>query len=485
MYRFFGAVVGPLLSAAGAQRVIEIGADTGQQSAKLARWCSRSGATLDIIDPAPKFDAAAFVARWGEVSRFHQALSLEVLADLLPADVVLVDGDHNWYTVFHEMRLLFGDGETIADDAPIAVCHDVEYPYGRRDIYYDIETIPAAYRQPAGRGALNPLYKGFAPAGLNTQACNARVEGGPRNGVRTAIEDALDGREDQLRMVSLPLLNGLSIIAPRARLAARPALAALLDELDPGPNLRMLMKYAEQERIHGVIALGSMALLKGADEARPAPAADPRRPFTSALEAAAWKDIQRGLFSQKYKGRKLALNPFDMANYLQLIGDMRPGCVVEVGSYEGGRAVWLADVMAALGLPPKIISIDLAPPKGIDTPGVTVLEGDALRLGNVLPEDVLDGLPRPLLVIEDSAHTREAASAVLEFFDPHLRPGDYIVIEDGVVQTMIGTAEPAGVSRAVLTFLERRGDHYEIDTSICDRFGYNATYNPNGWLRRR
>ena len=484
MHRFFGAVVGPLLSAAAAQRVIEIGAGTGQQTAKLARWCSRSGATLDIIDPAPEFDTS-FLSRWAGLSRLHQALSVDVLADLLPADVVLVDGDHNWYTVFHEMRLLFGDGDTIPENAPIAVCHDVDFPYGRRDLYYDIETIPAAYRQPAGPGALNPLYKGFAPAGLNTQACHARVEGGPRNGVRTAIEDALRGREDQLRIVSLPLLYGLSIIAPRARLAARPALAALLDELDPGPKLRMLMKYAEQERIQGVIAYEIMASLKGADEHLPAPAADLGRPFTSALGPGAWKDIQRGVFSQRYKGRKLALGPFDMANYLQLIGDMRPGCVIEVGAYEGGRALWLADAMAALGLPPKVISIDLVPPKAIDAPGVTFLEGDASRLGDVLSEDLLAALPRPLLVIEDSAHTREAASAVLEFFDPHLGPGDYIVIEDGVIQTMMEAAEPAGVSRAVLAFLGRRGGDYEIDTSICDRFGYNATHNPNGWLRRR
>ena len=25
---------------------------------------------------------------------------------------------------------------------------------------------------------------------------------------------------------------------------------------------------------------------------------------------------------------------------------------------------------------------------------------------------------------------------------------------------------------------------YAIDTALCDQFGHNVTYNPNGWLRR-
>ena len=484
MYRFFSAVVAPILAASQARRVIEIGAATGQQSAKAAQWCSRHEASLDIIDPAPQFDSDAFLSRW-TCSRFHRALSLEALPGLLPADVVLVDGDHNWYTVFHEMRLMYGDGETIADDAPIAICHDVEFPYGRRDLYYDIETIPPAYRQPAGPGALNPLFKGFAPVGMNSILCNARTEGGPRNGVRTAIEDALDGRRGQLRIVWLPVLNGLAIIVPKCRIAVHPALGEVLDQIEPAPPLKGLMKIVEQERIHGQIAQQSVALLSGATLDQPSPATPSERPFTSAIQAQAWRKIQRGALSQTYKGRALLLSPFDMANYLQLLGDLRPGCVIEVGAYEGGRTLWLADSMAALGLSPKVIAVDLVPPKGVEAEGVTVLAGDALDLQSVLPDEVMAALPRPLLVIEDSAHTRDVTAAVLEFFDPQLRAGDYIVVEDAVVQTLLEAKGPVGVAEAITDFMERRGGHYELNTGICDRFGYNVTRNPNGWLRRR
>ena len=41
-----------------------------------------------------------------------------------------------------------------------------------------------------------------------------------------------------------------------------------------------------------------------------------------------------------------------------------------------------------------------------------------------------------------------------------------------------------GPNRAVSEFLEARPQSYEIDLSLCDHFGRNVTYNPNGWLRR-
>ncbi|MEZ5167505.1 MAG: hypothetical protein R2695_13815 [Acidimicrobiales bacterium] len=37
---------------------------------------------------------------------FHRALSLDALRHTPAFDVALIDGDHNWYTVYHECRLL-------------------------------------------------------------------------------------------------------------------------------------------------------------------------------------------------------------------------------------------------------------------------------------------------------------------------------------------------------------------------------------------
>src|SRR5205823_2568041 len=101
--------------------------------------------------------------------------------------------------------------------------------------------------------------------------------------------------------------------------------------------------------------------------------------------------------------------------------------------------------------------------------------------------NVLAPLQHPWLVVEDSAHLFEVTLAVLEFFDAHLDRDDYIVVEDGVVAFLPGEIYrryEQGPNRAVEQFLLRNSDAYEIDRSLCDFYGYNATYNPNGWLRR-
>jgi len=60
-------------------------------------------------------------------------------------------------------------------------------------------------------------------------------------------------------------------------------------------------------------------------------------------------------------------------------------------------------------------------------------------------------------------------------------------VEDGVVSQLFGAFSRYndGPNRAVAQFLERYPEAYDIDTELCDFYGHNVTFNPNGWLRRR
>ena len=40
-------------------------------------------------------------------------------------------------------------------------------------------------------------------------------------------------------------------------------------------------------------------------------------------------------------------------------------------------------------------------------------------------------------------------------------------------------------NRAIEQFAREHLDDYEIDASLCDHFGYNVTWNLNGWLLGR
>ena len=190
----------------------------------------------------------------------------------------------------------------------------------------------------------------------------------------------------------------------------------------------------------------------------------------------------------KYRDVPFYKSPFDIALYLQLLSALAPKTIIEIGTKSGGSALWFADMQAAQGIEDaRVISVDIDPQARFTDPRIIFLQGDAADLGEALPADLLQSCPHPILVIEDSSHHYRHSLAVLEFFDAWLQPGDYIVVEDGVVAQLSGAhylQYENGPNRAVAEFLARRGDAYEIDADLCDRYGHNATYNPNGWLRR-
>jgi cephalosporin hydroxylase len=194
--------------------------------------------------------------------------------------------------------------------------------------------------------------------------------------------------------------------------------------------------------------------------------------------------IQQGTMAYRYRGLPLLKNPFDLAIYLLLLERLRPRTLIEIGSFAGGSALWFADQASLLDLDLGVLSVDLVKPEVLH-PAVTFLQGDARDLGVVLTPLLLEALGRPLLVIEDSSHLAGNTRAVLEFFDPWLRPGDYMVVEDGILTDMrVAEQYDGGPLEAIHCFLEARPGRYEIDRSLCDTFGKNVTWNVDGYLRR-
>lgn len=97
----------------------------------------------------------------------------------------------------------------------------------------------------------------------------------------------------------------------------------------------------------------------------------------------------------------------------------------------------------------------------------------------------LAALPHPLLVIDDASHQADHVLAVLRCVDPHLRRGDYVIVEDGILTRMgWGRRYGGGPLAALATFLAEAGDRYEVDRARCDAFGTNVTWNVDGYLRR-
>lgn len=189
--------------------------------------------------------------------------------------------------------------------------------------------------------------------------------------------------------------------------------------------------------------------------------------------------------SYTYKGVGCNKSPIDLAIYLRLLADVRPRTLVEIGSKSGGSALLFRDFgKMLLDLPLEIVSIDLHRPAQTFE-GVTFLQGDVCNLAATFDANGLESLPRPWLVVEDSAHTAQACAAALDFFAQRLQPGEWLVMEDGVLDDLgLSPQYQGGPNAAITRFFATYPGVFEIGTKYCDMFGTQATYNPNGYLMR-
>jgi CheY-like chemotaxis protein len=151
VHRFWDTFLLPLARATDARVVCEIGSQHGRLTRRVLEHCLEVGGVTHVVDPAPQFDVAEWEERYGSALVVHRARSLEALPSLPPPDLALIDGDHNWYTVINELRLLERRAREGERPLPVVALHDVGWPYGRRDVYYDLATVPDDERLPAAR----------------------------------------------------------------------------------------------------------------------------------------------------------------------------------------------------------------------------------------------------------------------------------------------------------------------------------------------
>ena len=215
LHRFWNSVIEPVMRALPPDVIVEIGAADGRGTARILDYCRREGAVAHVIDPLPQFSVPDWQKEYGERFIFHRALSLDALPRIAAMDVVLIDGDHNWYTVFHELRVIEDIAEGAAARFPVVFMHDLDSPWGRRDAYYNPDTIPESYRLPHE-------YVG------SERLSYTLLENTPRNGVRTALEDFVEQSAHDFRVVDIPGWNGLGILAANSVLAEERTLEELL-----------------------------------------------------------------------------------------------------------------------------------------------------------------------------------------------------------------------------------------------------------------
>jgi cephalosporin hydroxylase len=236
---------------------------------------------------------------------------------------------------------------------------------------------------------------------------------------------------------------------------------------------------------------------KGSKRAREFP-----RPTPLDLEATVreyWLERVARHKRDSYAGVRLAKFPEDLRVYEHLIWASKPNVVVEIGTLNGGSALWFRDRLRTLASyaeigRPRVVSIDVdigqaredlraVDPAYEDT--IALLEGDVTDPD--LPGEVERLLPdgARCLVVEDSAHVFETTTAALEGFARFVPPQGFFVVEDGSVdyeEMRLRPDWPRGVLPAVREWLKTpEGRRFRVRRHLEI---YGITSHPEGFLQR-
>lgn len=244
---FWESVTQPVLEHIDAKIIVEVGCGSGKSTHDLVQYAQEVDGFIQTIDPTPPHYIHTLQKNYSHHLRVFEGKSLEVLPKILQCDAVLIDGDHNWYTVYNELLII----DQIANRQgkyPLVILHDTGWPYGRRDQYCDPSSIPAQYRHGYARKGIYPEQDTLSDrGGFNDTFCHAMHEGGTRNGVATAIEDALRTLNRSIDICELQGGHGLTLLIPPDLQRTYPTLRSLIQSFSTTELVERRRIFAEIE----------------------------------------------------------------------------------------------------------------------------------------------------------------------------------------------------------------------------------------------
>jgi hypothetical protein len=248
----FASLTLPILETVNAKTIAEIGSEHGGNTKLLAEWLQPRNGKLISIDPAPSTAFHDLIQQTGEVITHVPKLSLDAIADTRNIDVWFIDGDHNWYTVYNELLQVAAQAQS--EQRPLLIfLHDVSWPCARRDFYYAPDRIPEDFRLPHTWDlGIHIHSKELTQGGFRGEGvfAMATTQGGPQNGVLTAVEDFVALHPEDFYWAFIPAVFGLGVLFHRNH----PQAQAIAQILAPLHENNLLAKL-EENRLANYLAV--------------------------------------------------------------------------------------------------------------------------------------------------------------------------------------------------------------------------------------
>jgi cephalosporin hydroxylase len=185
---------------------------------------------------------------------------------------------------------------------------------------------------------------------------------------------------------------------------------------------------------------------------------------------------------QRWLGHPIVKSPNDCWIYQEIISEVKPDFVIELGVLFGGGSRFFASILDLVGHGQLIgVDVTLDGAKGLKHPRIELFEGSSVD--PVLFEKIKRKVQgKKVVVIADSDHEKSHVLKELELYAPLVSVGSYLVAEDSMNDVMEYHPVPnEGPQAAAREFL-RSHPEFEPDRRWAER--YILSLSPLGYLKR-
>lgn len=201
-----------------------------------------------------------------------------------------------------------------------------------------------------------------------------------------------------------------------------------------------------------------------------------------------WKKTTKAFFDLgtwktcQHRGVPIGKSPLDLWIYKEIIERVKPALLIELGTWFGGSALYFHEQLQAVS-GGKVISVDFNSrhrPKWPKQDEISYLVGPSTSpaIFNAIAQAARN-VAGPVMVSADSGHRYKNVLAELEMYSPLVSVGSYYVVEDGVLDHVLGR-EAMGAWKAATDFV--KGHPGFVADAACERMG--ISFHVDGWLKR-
>lgn len=208
-----------------------------------------------------------------------------------------------------------------------------------------------------------------------------------------------------------------------------------------------------------------------------------RKPVVSAFNRIYYYLRRNTLDNTRFMGKHVLKFPTDLWIYQEIIFERKPDVIVETGVFLGGSTYYFSKLCTLFGKGRVIavdITLDHADPELASLPNVTLVEGSTSDAATLEKVRALIAPGEKVMVVLDSDHSAEHVSAEMALFSQLVSEGQYLVVEDGIVDRAYPSFLNRGPLSAIKRFLKQTSDF--APDHFRNRF--LLTQNPWGFLLR-